>query len=282
MQGNTQGRPPAIFDEGPLRTREARAARRRARGESFLLARIADDIADRLLDVNRSFERMLLVAPVGFAQLLLSRLPAERHPALTEARPSEHTRLEAPPASFDLVVAILGLGLANDPVGSLIEARTRLVPDGLLLAAFLGGETLSELRSALYALDTDALGSPAPRIHPAISHVEAGQLLARAGLALPVVDFDRFTVAYRDLATLVADLRDAGLTNTLAARGGPLPRDTLARLSGMLRDADGKHPTTFEILYLTAWAPHESQQKPLKPGSAQVSLGEVLKRPSPS
>ena len=277
MQGNTQGKPPAIFDESLVRTREMRAARRRARGECFLLARIADDIAERLQDVNRTFARALLIAPDGFAEMLLSRLPEERHPTLTLARPSEHTRLQAPPASFDLVIAVLGLGLANDPVGSLIEARTKLVPDGLLLAAFLGGESLTELRSALYALDTDTLGSPAPRLHPAIGHVEAGQLLARAGLALPVVDFDRFTVRYAHLQTLVADLRDAGLTNSLAARGPSLPRDTLARLSDRLRDGEGKHPTTFEILYLTAWHPHESQQKPLKPGSAQVSLGEALK-----
>ena len=268
--------PPQIFDPARVRAFEARAARRRRRGrESFLLARIATDLADRLQDVNRTFEHCLLIAPEGFRGTLLAELPPARHPArIDTALPSEHTRLSAPPATYDLVIAVLGLGLAADPVGSLIETRTRLVPDGLLLASFLGGETLRELRSALYALDTATRGSPAPRIHPAVGHVEAGQLLARAGLALPVIDVDRFTVRYRDLQTLVEDLRDAGLSSALATQT-PLPKNALARLD--YPQDDGRYPTTLEILHLSGWHPHESQQKPLKPGSAQVSLGDILK-----
>ena len=268
--------PPQIFDPTLVRAHETRAARRRERGrESFLLTRISSDLAERLQDVNRTFKRCLLIAPRGFEQTLLAELPPPRHPArIDTALPSEHTRLSAPAATYDLVIGVLGLGLASDPVGSLIEARTKLVPDGLLLASFLGGETLRELRSALYTLDTATRGSPAPRIHPAIGHVEAGQLMARAGLALPVIDVDRFTVRYRDLQTLVDDLRDAGLSSALAPQT-PLPKNALARLDH--RQEDGRYPTTYEILHLSGWHPHESQQKPLKPGSAQVSLADVMR-----
>ena len=263
--------PPQIFDESLLRVRERRAARRtQARGESFLLRRVADDLAERMADVNRDFERMLLVAPEGTT---VEGLPADT----VVRRPSEHTRLGLEAGGFDIAAALLGPGQVNDLPGALIEMRRALKPDGLLMAAMFGGETLGELRAALYVDDTARRGGVSARVHPTVGHVEAAVLLGRAGLALPVVDFDRFTVRYRDLRTLVEDLRDLGLSNALTSRdSGWLGRDALVRIAAHYPTEDGKFPATFEVLWLTGWAPHASQQVPLKPGSARMRLADVL------
>jgi len=270
--------PPQIFDDHLLKIREVRAQRRRARKESFLLERILDDLCDRLCDVNRTFENALLIAPKGSSVQLLARLPANNHPAtLTERAPSEHTHLDLTPASHDLVIALIGPGQINDLPGALIEARRALRPDGLFLAAWLGGESLKELRTALYAFDQDNRGGLTPRIHPLVGHTEAAALLGRAGFALPVVDFDRFTVRYSKLATLIADLRDLGLSNSLFQRDRHfLGHNALDKIAPHYPTENDKYPTSFHILWLTGWAPHESQQKPLKPGSAKTRLADVL------
>ena len=271
MCARMPGGPPQIFDESLLRVRERRAARRvERRGGSFLLRRVADDLAERMADVNREFERMLLVAPEG---TILEGLPADT----VVRRPSEHTRLGLEAGGFDLAAALLGPGQVNDLPGALIEMRRALKPDGLLMAAMFGGETLRELREALYADDTERRGGVGARVHPTVGHVEAAGLLRRAGLALPVVDFDRFTVRYRSLRTLVEDLRDLGLTNALASRdGGWFGKGALERIAARYPAEDGKFPATFEVLWLTGWAPHESQQAPLRPGSAKMRLADAL------
>ena len=271
--------PPAIFDASVVAARTARARARRARrGPSFLLDRMLDDLADRIADVNRTFGDMLLVAPDGAQAGLRERLPAERLPGRIDARPPDaHLSLGLQGAAYDLAVALVGPGQVDDLPGALIEMRRALRPDGLLVAALFGADTLGELRAALYADDEARRGGLTPRVHPTLDHTQAAQLLGRAGLALPVVDVDRVRVRYHSLSTLVDDLRDLGVTNALAARDrGYLGRGALERISARYPREDGRHPATFEILWLTGWAPHESQQVPLRPGSAKMRLADAL------
>ena len=282
VQGKTSANPtqvPRIFDEPLLATRLERAARRTARrGPSFLLARMVDDLAERLHDVTRTFGSLLLIAPYGTDTLLRERLsPAKTPAAITLRTPAHHTRLGLPAESFDLVVALLGPGMVNDLPGALIEARRLLQPDGLLIAAWLGGQTLTELRAALYADDEARRGGLSPRVHPGVDHHQAAQLLGRAGLALPVVDTDRLTVRYGALQTLVDDIRDLGLSNALVARDPHfLGKATLRELARRYPVEEGRYPATFEVLWLTGWAPHADQPVPLKPGSATTRLADAL------
>ena len=165
---------------------------------------------------------------------------------------------------------------------TLMACRKHLSPDGLLLIAFLGGETLNELRQSLYAADQESLGGATARVYPMVDYSQAAMLLGRIGLALPVVDADRVRVAYGKLDSLISDLRDLGLTNVLASRDTRrLSRGWLQALKETYRThfarEDGKLLATFEILWMTGWAPHESQQKPLKPGSAKMRLADALK-----
>jgi hypothetical protein len=270
--------PPQIFDDALLRLRETRAARRRAGDPGFLLTRMLDDLAERICDVNRQFKDAVLIAPDGCTQALLDSLPADRRPdTLTTRTPSEHTHLNLDPQSQDLMIALLGPGQVNDLPGALIEMRQSLRPDGLCLSAWLGGESLKELRTALYSFDQAQKDGLTPRVHPLVGHTEAANLLSRAGFALPVVDFDRFTVRYRALSTLINDLRDLGLTNALHTRDRTfLGHDALDQIQDAYPIEDSKFPATFHILWTTGWAPHDSQQKPLKPGSAKTRLADAL------
>ena len=175
--------------------------------------------------------------------------------------------------SLDLIVSALALQFVNDLPGTLIQVRRALKPDGLLLAALLGGDTLTELREAFAAAESEVEGGLSPRVAPFADVRELGGLLQRAGFALPVVDSDRLTVRYDSVVALMHDLRRMGATNVLSERRRtPLRRATLRRLAEIyaerFADADGRLRATFEIVWLSGWAPHESQQKPLKPGSA--------------
>ena len=239
---------------------------------------MVEDLVERLCDVSRRFEALLLIAPEGVEQLLHERLPDNRHPTrITLRSPREHTRLGLVPESFDLVISLLGTGTVNDLPGALIEARRLLQPDGMFIAAWLGGQSLGEFRQALYADDDARRGGFSPRIHPSVDHHQAAQLLGRAGLALPVVDSDRLTVRYGALQTLIDDLRDLGLSNALTDRDKHyLGKDTLLSLAKHYPMQDGRFPATFEVLWLTGWAPHESQPTPLKPGSATTRLADAL------
>jgi SAM-dependent methyltransferase len=187
------------------------------------------------------------------------------------------------PASLDLVASLLALHFVNDLPGALIQLRQALRPDGFLIAALAGGDTLIELRQALTIAESEVTGGASPRIAPFADVRAMGALLQRAGLALPVVDADRATVRYRDIFALMRDLRAFGAANPLVARLKILTRrEVFLRADQIYRerfgDPDGRLRATFDTLWISGWAPHESQQKPLKPGSAKVRLTDVLTR----
>lgn len=267
----SQGRPP-LFDFSA-----ALHARRRAEhlsGDRFLDQAAAEGLADRLCAVTRKFERGLWIGDA---------VPAEIAPFAGEwvcagFDAHEVLRAEGP---FDLALSLYSLQWINDLPGALVQVRRLLKPDGLFVAALLGGATLSELRDAFAHAESATRGGVSPRVSPFADVRDLGGLLQRAGFALPVSDVERLVVRYRDFSGLVRDLRAHGLTNVMAERSrAPLRRDTVAALlvhyAGQHAELDGKLRATFETLYLTGWAPHESQQKPLKPGSAKTRLAEAL------
>ncbi|MGL6210630.1 MAG: methyltransferase domain-containing protein, partial [Paracoccaceae bacterium] len=188
--------------------------------------------------------------------------------------------LDLAPQSQDLLVHGLGLHWANDPVGQLVQCRRALRPDGLLLALMFGGQTLHELRSALAQAETEVTGGLSPRVLPMAEIRDLGGLLQRAGFALPVADSFARRVMYRDIWHLMRDLRGMGEGNALAARlRHPTRRAVFTRADAIYAESFGsgdRIPATFEVITLTGWAPHDSQQKPLRPGSAQAQLADAL------
>jgi SAM-dependent methyltransferase len=241
-------------------------------GEAFLQEEAVDGLTERLAAVNRQFRRGLDIE--GRANLGTGTTWA--------ATVFGHDDfLAAAPDSFDLVVSALSLHTVNDLPGVLAQVRRALKPDGLLLAALFGGETLFELRDSLTTAEIETMGGVSPRVAPFADVRDLGGLLQRAGFALPVADVERTTVLYRDFSDLVRDLRRHGETNALVERSRkPLSRATLAAMLAHYQshhaEADGRLRATFDIIYLTGWAPHESQQKPLKPGSAKTRLADAL------
>jgi SAM-dependent methyltransferase len=185
-------------------------------------------------------------------------------------------------ASLDLVVSALALQFVNDLPGTLIQIRRALKPDGLFLAAMIGGDSLAELREAFAQAEAEIEGGVSPRVAPFADLRDLGALLQRAGFALPVTDVDRVTVRYASPLALMHDLRRMGAANALTERSRtPLRRLTLRRLMEIyaerFSDPDGRVRATFEIVWLSGWAPHESQQQPLKPGSARSRLADALR-----
>jgi SAM-dependent methyltransferase len=263
--------PPRIFNAHAQALHRARAAR--MTGERFLLVDAAEGVKARLAPVNRTFATALAID--GHAADALQGAAATWRTGLFGA----DERLEVVGDDFDLAVSILSLHGMNDLPGALVQIRRALKPDGLFVAALFGGATLCELRDAFAAGEIETVGGITPRVAPFADVRELGALLQRAGFALPVADVERTTVRYRDFATLANDLRLMGETNALAERQS-LSRATLraalAHYAAKHSDADGRLRATFDIVYLTGWAPHESQQKPLKPGSAKARLAEAL------
>jgi SAM-dependent methyltransferase len=280
---------PLIFDRPLLRARRRRAAA--LQPATFLLDRVADDLADRLAAVLRRFALALdLGTPAEAVRAALARLgsvdkivAADVMPA-GEATASVAADEEALPfrdAAFDLVVSGLALQFVNDLPGTLVQIRRVLKPDGLFLAALIGGETLTELRQSFAAAESEIDGGVSPRVAPFADLRDLGALLQRAGFALPVTDVDRVTVRYDSVFALMHDLRGMGATNALIdRRRTPLKRATLMRMAEIYAerfgDDDGRLPATFEIVWLSGWAPHPSQQRPLKPGSARARLADAL------
>jgi NADH dehydrogenase [ubiquinone] 1 alpha subcomplex assembly factor 5 len=284
---------PRIFDRRLLMLRRNRVAAG-ASAHDFLLARVADDLADRLSAINRQFPLALnLGAYHGLLSRRLRRLPGvglviDMEPArrlLTQCdSPKVQADEEALPfadQSLNLVVSGLSLQLVNDLPGVLIQIRRALAPDGLLLAALLGGATLNELRNALLLAEAEIEGGASPRVAPFADVRDLGALLQRAEFALPVADAETVTVTYAHPLALMRELRAMGASNVLLARRKtPLRRATLARAAEIYADrfglSNGRVPATFEIITLTGWAPHSSQQQPLAPGSAKQRLADAL------
>lgn len=233
----------------------------------------AEGLGDRLGAVTRRFEKGLYIGE-GVPDLLRG-FAAE----WTQGDFDSNEILDTG-AGFDLAVSVFTLQAINDLPGALVQIRRALKPDGLFLGAIFGGATLRELRESFAAAEIQTTGGISPRVSPFADVRDLGALLQRAGFALPVADVERSQVRYGDFSGLVRDLRAHGLTNALSERRKNfLRRDTLAALLAHYRDhymEDGKFLATFEIVYLTGWAPHESQQQPLKPGSAKARLAEAL------
>jgi SAM-dependent methyltransferase len=271
---------PVIFDRRLVRARLARAA---ALGAStFLLDRVAADLEDRLAVVLRRFDVALdLGTPTDALVHVLDASDKVETVVSANALMLDADALPFRESSLDLVVSALALQFVNDLPGVLVQVRRALKPDGLFLAALIGGETLTELRQAFAAAEAEIEGGVSPRVAPFADIRELGALLQRAGFALPVTDVDRFTVRYASPVALMHDLRRMGATNALAERRrSPLRRATLMRMLQIygerFADPDGRIRATFEIVWLSGWAPHESQQQPLKPGSARSRLADAL------
>ena len=282
-----------IFDRALLVRRRDRVAAG-AQGHEFLLARVADDLIERLAAVQRRFPVTLnLGAYHGLLARRLRQVPGVE--IVVDAEPSwrllaqcDSPRVQAGEEalpfrdqSLDLVVSGLSLHLVNDLPGALVQIRRALKPDGLFLAALLGGNTLAELRHALLEAEEALEGGASPRVAPFADVRDLGALLQRARFALPVVDADTVTVTYADPLALMREVRAMGAANALSARRrAPLRRATLMRARALYQERfglpNGRVPATFEIVTLTAWAPHESQQQPLQPGTAKMRLADAL------
>ena len=268
---------PRIFD------RRTYAQRRVRTRESFLAKEVGENLAERLGAVNRRFTRGLDLSSRPEVSSALATLADSwtRTTLGPGALVADEEALPFQAGSFDLVTSALSLHAVNDLPGALAQIRGVLKPDGLFLAALFGGATLSELRTAFAAGESDVTGGASPRVAPMADVRDLGGLLQRAGFALPVADSEKTIVRYNSFATLVNDLRALGETNALAERSKAfLRRDVLAAALASYAsdhaDGEGRLVATFEVIYLTAWAPHPDQQKPLKPGSAAHRLADTL------
>jgi SAM-dependent methyltransferase len=271
---------PTIFDRKLLRARQQRA---RALGaETFLIDRVADELGERLSVVLRRFDRAVdLGTPTDAVRRVLAAGGKVATIVAADSVTIDEEALPFADGTLDLVVSALSLQLVNDLPGTLIQIRRALKADGLLLAALIGGDSLIELREAFAEAESQIEGGVSPRVAPFADVRELGALLQRAGLALPVVDSDRLTVRYATVFALMRDLRRMGATNMLnERRRTPLRRATLQRMTEIyaqrFADSDGRLRASFEIVWLSGWAPHDSQQKPLKPGSAAQRLADAL------
>lgn len=293
MPSSPHSTPPQIFDRSLLERRRARIASRAVEHE-FLLTRIGEDIAERLMAVRREFPVVAeigahhgvigraLTATAGLQRLislentqgLLAQCSGARVTGDIEALPLA-------PGSIDLAVSALALHFTNDLPGALAQIRRALKPDGLFLGSLLGGSTLHELRAAWLAAEADVTGGASPRVAPFADVRDLGSLLQRAGFALPVVDSETLTVTYATPFALMAEIKAMGASNMLTERSRrPVTRRLIARAAEIYAErfalANGRIPATFEIITLTAWAPADSQPKPLKPGSATTRLADAL------
>ncbi|MER8500828.1 MULTISPECIES: methyltransferase domain-containing protein [unclassified Mesorhizobium] len=284
-----------VIDTSLWLARKRRALARPIVGADFLMRRAAEDLADRLDAVERRF---------GKTASLFCQTPAAAEVLAESGKVTENVRVEADaaflagqpgvvapletvpfePESLDLAVSLLSLQAMNDIPGMLVQIRRALKPDGLFLGAFAGTGTLSELRESLLAAETELYGGASPRVIPFTDVRDAGALLQRAGLALPVADVETITVRYDSLFGLVADLRAMGETSALVDRSRrPGTRALFARAAEIyaerFSDADGRVRASFSVVWMSGWAPDASQQKPLKPGSAKISLKTILENP---
>jgi len=288
----------SIFDRRLVRGHKDRAAANFDQ-HNFLYDEVAMRLVDRLNDTNRTFKTVLDLASCNgvmqphlterrdINKLFHSSISEPMVRAIREidnesiAFVSDEESLPVSENSLDLVISNLNLHWVNDLPGALIQIRKALRPDGLFLATLFGGGTLKELRSALQLAEAEIYGGTSPRVSPFIDVRDAGNLLARAGFALPVSDLDTIEVTYDDMFRLMADIRGTGDSNTLLQRQKKNAHRSLFDLAAKIYKAhfsnkDFRITATFNIVFLTAWAPHPTQQKSLRPGSASMRLADVL------
>ncbi len=283
-----------VFDPALIEKNRKRALRSRDDKALFLLDIAAEEIADRIAIVERYFDtavelhgatgvtaqRLMQTGKVGSVIRVETDAAFAAEGDVLQVAPIEELPLE--PASANLIVSPLSLHLTNDTPGTLIQIRRALKPDGLFLAAIPGSGTLQELRDVLLTAEAEMTSGASPRVAPFADVRDVGALLQRAGFALPVTDAETYTVRYDSILPLMRDLRAMGMANPLMGRSRrPLNRRFFMRAAELYAekysDADGRIRATFSIIYVSGWAPHESQQKPLKPGSAKVRLADALK-----
>lgn len=283
---------PCLFDQSLLRTRLKRALKKGA--ADFLLERVADDFELRLQALARSFDTVADIGTLGShaaLKLLASRRFKQiiRQAPLTEMLGTgawqkilgDTSLVPFAPQSLDAVVSLLAFQWVDDLPGLLIQIKRALKADGLFMTCLLGGQTLHELRDSFARAEIECEGGLSPRVSPFVDLRDIGALMQRAGFALPVVDTETITVRYQTPLALFADLRAMGATNVLIERRKmPLRRKTLLRALEIYAenysDSDGRIRATFECLWVSGWTPHESQQKPLEPGSAKTRLADAL------
>jgi len=270
--------PPQIFDTALI----ARHLARRSGASDFVTELVLADLEDRLAALIREFPKALIIGPDAdklpeFGQTAHAQFAFERLAAFGSADELP----EITGADYNLIVSVLHLQAVNDVPGYLARLRARLAPDGLLMIAALGGDTLTELREAFLAADAMVFGGASARVAPMIQVRDAGALLQRAGLALPVADVETHVVRYGSALALMAELKALGAANPLVDRSRRFASPALLAAASSAyaerdSDADGRIRATLEIIWLSGWAPHESQQQPLKPGSATTRLRDVL------
>src|ERR1700694_3781233 len=274
---------PILFDRALLRMRQSRALR--VGPATFLLDRVAEDMEERLHAVLRDFAD---AADVWTPGEVLRKPSCDRFKSVTRIGldDSEQEMLPFRPELIELAVSGLAFQFVNDLPGVLAQIRRALKPDGLLLAAMIGGDTLTELRQSFAVAEAELEGGVSPRVAPFADLRDVGALLQRAGFALPITDVDRIVVRYDSAFALMQDLRRMGATNILVERRRtPTRRATLLRMAQVygerLADPVGRLRSTFDVVWRSGWAPHQSQQKPLQPGSAKAGLAEAVKSPKP-
>ncbi len=280
---------PILFDKSLLRRRLSQLPSRKTRN-AFLDEMMQEDILERLIFIEREFEKAALISPFLDLKTALNQHPKIK--SLICAAPIIHSQANIiaeeelwpfAAQSLSLIISMHGLACMNDLPGALIQMRQSLKPDGLLLAAFLGGDSLYELRDVLLEAESVIKGGAAMRVHPMVEVKEAGALLQRAGFALPVADVETYKVSYDSLFHLLHDLRSMGLTNILNEQvSSGLTKNILFKAAQIYQEKygleeQGKIAATFQVIWLSGWSPHESQQQPLKPGSATHKMADFLK-----
>ncbi|MBX3455753.1 methyltransferase domain-containing protein [Ferrovibrio sp.] len=276
-----------IFDRAAKRLHRARAAHGFA-AHDFLHREIAERLLDRLADIRREFPLALLqgASPDWLQPLLAGRFGIQRLVGMDMAPTgqqlvADEDLLPLAEGRFDLALCLLNLHWVNDLPGALVQLRRALKPDGLLLAALFGGDTLTELRQSWLAAESELEGGAGPHVSPMVATYDGAALLQRTGFALPVADAERITVTFRDPFALMRDLRGMGEANAvLGRRKGFTRRASLLRMAEIYAERfglpDGRIPATFEVVMLTGWSPDASQQQPLRPGEAKLRLADAL------
>ncbi|MBL4801543.1 MAG: methyltransferase domain-containing protein [Emcibacter sp.] len=286
---STPDNPSNIFDRAALRRNRDRIARKFA-DHDFMVREVADRLYDKYPDINRDFTRIVELGCHGgeLSRLLKDKFVIHQDLSRNFTTAKDAVRVQGDeellpylPESLDLVLSNLSLHWVNDLPGCLAQIKQSLKPDGLFLGALFGGESLTELRQCLLEAEMNIRGGASPRVSPFVDVRDAGSLLQRAGFALPVVDTDRITVTYENAFKLMQELQGMGESNILHKRfkGLTSPRlltECAKVYQQKFTDHRGRINVTFDIVYMMGWAPHESQQKPLKPGQGKVSLTDVF------